>query len=690
MGGKETDPAYEEVFSPEQMTRIRSEYDRLKGLCYLDQAGSALYSKSHLEGAFADLQSNVYSNPHSNNTTSKLCSDSIDQVRYRILHHFNTDVEKYSVIFTGSATESIKLLAQSFEWRNDTVQGSHGQCGQFVYTEDNHTSILGMRSLVSQRGASVRCLDHEEALSIFSSSENGFNPESPANGLSSERPTNSLFVYSGQCNFSGVKYPLSWIADVHNGVLNDRSNWYVLLDATSLISTDVLNLSKVSPDFVCVSFYKIFGYPTGLGALLVKNSSHHVLKRNYYGGGTVLVALSAVNEYVPRPAIHESFEDGTLNFISIIGLLHAFDAMKETIIEYTLLSRHCFHLARYLFQSLARLHHSNGSPAVVLYADTAYDDAASQGGIVNFNMLRANGEHIGFAEVLHMANVHDIQLRTGCFCNPGACRRHLGLSTEDVRRHFQAGHVCGDENDIIDGRPTGSVRVSFGVFNTKHDVDHLLGVLGKCFVHQPAVHKWPSNWQKRLENLRSKFNKKPTKSQRENADSQNCNDKDQTQDSGRIRNHNLHAISRVEYPIFSEPTPPAVIWKGVDKSNSNLVFTNGRYDRQWMITNQSGVALTQKSEPLLCLLQPFIDEANNRLRLSFEGQPDITVPLNLDVERGDGNYSFCQSKVCGDRIRGNDCGDDVGIWLSNALHKPGLRLIRQLPDDNRTNKKSLG
>lgn len=44
-------------------------------------------------------------------------------------------------------------------------------------------------------------------------------------------------------------------------------------------------------------------------------------------------------------------------------------------------------------------------------------------------------------QVLHMANVHDIQLRTGCFCNPGACRRHLGLSTEDVRRHFQVGSI---------------------------------------------------------------------------------------------------------------------------------------------------------------------------------------------------------------------------------------------------------
>lgn len=41
-------------------------------------------------------------------------------------------------------------------------------------------------------------------------------------------------------------------------------------------------------------------------------------------------------------------------------------------------------------------------------------------------------------QVLHMANLHRIQLRTGCFCNPGACQRFLHLSPAEVRKHFQA------------------------------------------------------------------------------------------------------------------------------------------------------------------------------------------------------------------------------------------------------------
>jgi molybdenum cofactor sulfurtransferase len=59
---------------------------------------------------------------------------------------------------------------------------------------------------------------------------------------------------------------------------------------------------------------------------------------------------------------------------------------------------HTFSLAHYLFQFLLRLHHSNGSPATILYCDTTYEDASTQGNIINFNMLRPNGEYVGFIE----------------------------------------------------------------------------------------------------------------------------------------------------------------------------------------------------------------------------------------------------------------------------------------------------
>lgn len=81
--------------------------------------------------------------------------------------------------------------------------------------------------------------------------------------------------------------------------------WFSLLDASSFVPTNNLNLNEVRPDFVVFSFYKMFGYPTGLGVLLIQKSSESALIKSYYGGGTILMALSDDRRHVRRPTSHE-------------------------------------------------------------------------------------------------------------------------------------------------------------------------------------------------------------------------------------------------------------------------------------------------------------------------------------------------------------------------------------------------
>lgn len=76
--------------------------------------------------------------------------------------------------------------------------------------EDNHTSVLGMRNVIRQKNVETICLSHGDTISAFNS---------PSSVDLSTYASNSLFAYSAQCNFSGVKYPLSWINEVHRGVL---------------------------------------------------------------------------------------------------------------------------------------------------------------------------------------------------------------------------------------------------------------------------------------------------------------------------------------------------------------------------------------------------------------------------------------------------------------------------------------
>jgi len=49
-----------------------------------------------------------------------------------------------------------------------------------------------------------------------------------------------------------------------------------------------------------------------------------------------------------------------------------------------------------------------------------------------------------------------------------------------------AGKQCGDDLDLIEGRPTGLVRASLGKDSTWEDVDHLVTFIHRTFVLAPA------------------------------------------------------------------------------------------------------------------------------------------------------------------------------------------------------------
>lgn len=246
-------------------------------------------------------------NPH----TDKYTKDCIEQIRSTILKHFNTDPSTYTVIFTSGTTQALKLVVESFQFAAEDSDSLNG--GSFVYLRDNHTSVLGLRELAADKNADIIHLSHDDFLAAVKKCVK----KPPANKENSQfkDDANTLFVYPAQSNFNGFKYPIDCMANIKSGCLNSylkkhlckiNCNWYVLLDAASFVSTNRLDLSKTQPDFVCMSFYKIFGYPTGLGALLVKNSSRDVLRqKKYFGGGTVDIVLSTEDFHVKRKQFHE-------------------------------------------------------------------------------------------------------------------------------------------------------------------------------------------------------------------------------------------------------------------------------------------------------------------------------------------------------------------------------------------------
>src|SRR5262249_14436126 len=126
----------------------------------------------------------------------------------------------------------------------------------------------------------------------------------------SRRGANSLFGFPAQSNFSGVQHPLDWVE------LAQEQGWDVVLDCASFVSTNRLDLGKVHPDFVPLSFYKMFGYPTGVGCLLARRAALAKLRRPWFSGGTVWgVSVASDFHFLLEGA--PAFEDGTVDYLSI-------------------------------------------------------------------------------------------------------------------------------------------------------------------------------------------------------------------------------------------------------------------------------------------------------------------------------------------------------------------------------------
>nr|KAF6358624.1 molybdenum cofactor sulfurase [Pipistrellus kuhlii] len=656
------------------------EFGRLAGTVYLDHAGATLFPESQLRSFTRDLLENVYGNPHSQNISSRLTQDTVDQVRYRVLAHFGTSPEDYSVVFTAGSTAALKLVAEAFPWSRGSL---------FCYLTDSHTSAVGMRAVAAARGATCVPVRPE---ALRPQEERGAAPA--AVGPDGQPP--HLFCYPAQSNFAGTRYPLAWAGEAAAGRLcpageGAPGRWFALLDAAAYAGTSPLDLSAHPADFVALSFYKILGFPTGLGALLVHRRAAPLLRKTYFGGGTAAAYLAGEDFYVPRPSLAERFEDGTIPFLDVIALKHGFDALERLTGGMENVQQHTFTLARYTYTALRALRYPSGAPVVRIYCDSAFCSPEVQGPVINFNVLDAEGRVVGYSQVEKMASLFNIQLRTGCFCNTGACQRHLGLSDDMVKKHLQAGHVCGDDVDLVDGQPTGSVRISFGYMSTLEDAQAFLRFI-------IATRLRPQSSQPGPRAAPGEAGTAPAETEAQSTVPATVPTTVPATVSTTVPatvSTTVPATVSATVPTTVSTTVPATVSTTVPATVSTTVPATVTqwpvgprgllYDRSWMVVNHNGICLSQKQEPRLCLVQPCIDLQQKIMVVRAKGMEPIEVPLEETGEWA----PICQSKVCADRVKTYDCGEKISSWLSRFLGR-SCHLIKQSSDFQRNAKKSRG
>jgi selenocysteine lyase/cysteine desulfurase len=408
-----------------------------------------VYARSQLRAARDRLTARGYGNPHSENPSSAASTEAVESARRAVRSFLNAPETEYAVIFTPNATGACRLVGEAYPF---------GRGRDLVLTFDNHNSVNGIREFARRAGARRRYVPlaapdlrvDEAALAV------ALRP----------RRRRGLFAYPAQSNFTGVRHPLDWVDRAHD------AGYDVFLDAAAYLPTNTLDLGRVKPEFVAISWYKVFGVPTGIGCLVARLDALARLRRPWFAGGTI-AAVSVLADWHQMLGDESAYEDGTLNFLSIpdveVGLRWI------TGIGMDLIATRVRCLTGWLLARMAGLRHGNGQPMVRVYGPAG---VRRRGGTVAFNLLDPDGAVVDERLVASEASARGLSLRTGCFCNPGAGEGAFDITRAQMRGSTRWGvRTIDDYLDLIGLPSGGAIRVSFGVASTVDDADKLLDFL---------------------------------------------------------------------------------------------------------------------------------------------------------------------------------------------------------------------
>ena len=239
-------------------------------------------------------------------------------------------------------------------------------------------------------------------------------------------PRTKIIAIAHMSNVLGTIVPMaevSWMARQHGVTL--------FVDAAQSCVHMNVDVQALGVDFLTFTGHKVYG-PSGIGVLYGRKALLESMPP-FLGGGAMIESVSKeVITYAPPP---ERFEAGTPPIVEAVGLAAALDYMM--LLGRDQICEHEAQLSRYAHEQLDTLNWL-----------TIYGRAPGKGGIISFTM-----------DGLHPHDISMVVDRSGVA--------------------IRAGHHCAQPLMERYG-VAGMCRASFGVYNTKDDVDSLVDALKKA------------------------------------------------------------------------------------------------------------------------------------------------------------------------------------------------------------------
>ena len=468
-------PAYAATTAVDELRA--ADYARLDrlGHTYLDYTGGGLYAESQVRRHQELLAARVLGNPHSLSPTSLASSALAKEARDAVRRFFHAPEDEFEIVFTPNASGALKLVGEAYPFAPG---------GVFLLSYDNHNSVNGIREFACRKGAAATYipvreedlrLDEEQVGTALRGAGRGDEVGAPA----------KLFAYPAQSNFSGAQHPLEWVAEAHG------HGWDVLLDCAAYAPTNRLDAAAIGADFIPISFYKLFGYPTGSGCLIARREALARLCRPWFAGGTITLASVQQEDWYHLAPGATGFEDGTIDYLGLPAVTIGIEHLESVGIDVVHTRVHA--LACWLLEELAALRHSDGSPLAKVFGPR---DGERRGATIALYFVDPTGRPYDVYDVEAAAARELISVRSGCFCNPGDGEVAHHISRDDMERCFTDPGAaitlmqCQRTIEDSTGNVPNTIRVSLGLASDFADVRRFLA-FAESYRDRPAPGSQP-------------------------------------------------------------------------------------------------------------------------------------------------------------------------------------------------------
>ncbi len=319
------------------------------------------------------------------------------------------------IVFTKSATESLNLLAVSFERGGGPLQVGPGD--EIVLSElEHHANLLPWQQLAKRTGATLKW---------FEMNLDGSLDLSKIDEVITSRC--KIVAITHQSNVLGSVPDIAPIITAAHAV-----GALFVLDGCQSVPHQPVDVREIGADFMVFSGHKALG-PTGIGVLYGRAELLAEMEPFLYGGSMIESVTMTEATWAPAP---KRFEAGVPNMAQAVGLAAGLDYLSEV----GLANIHLWELQLTEY-ALAGLQGIEGVTVV------GPQGIANRGGVISFTVDGLHPHDVG-----QVMDQYGVAVRTGHHCAWPLIRK-LGL--------------------------TGTTRASFYLYNDFSDVDTLLeSVLG--------------------------------------------------------------------------------------------------------------------------------------------------------------------------------------------------------------------